>query len=259
MPLSGFTALVTGASGAIGSATAAVLAAQGANLAITGLEPAATEEVASRLRATGVRVFAAPVDLAVRSETRRFLADALDYFDGQIDIGVMNAGMSVKQSVLDVEDAAFDKQVEINFAAPFWLAHGLFDALKASTNPAIVFISSTGAITAHSNSAVYDAMKAGLEGLTRSLAVELGPFGVRVNAIEPGQIINGTDVPDDPTPERLAQWAAIPLGRAGQPDDIAQAVSYLVSPEAAYVTGTVVRVDGGRTARIPIIVMPTDS
>jgi NAD(P)-dependent dehydrogenase (short-subunit alcohol dehydrogenase family) len=120
----------------------------------------------------------------------------------------------------------------------------------------IVFISSTGAAAAHANTSVYDAMKAGLEGLTRCLAVELGPSGILVNAIEPGHILNGTNVPSDPTPARLAHWRAIPMGRAGLPEEVAQAALFLASPQTTYLTGTVLRVDGGRTARSPIVVAP---
>jgi NAD(P)-dependent dehydrogenase (short-subunit alcohol dehydrogenase family) len=97
-------------------------------------------------------------------------------------------------------------------------------------------------------------MKAGLEALVRSLAVELGPHGIRVNAIEPGHILNGADVPSEPTPARLAHWGAIPLGRPGVPEDIAETMLFLCRPEAAYISGTVLRVDGGRGARSPVII-----
>jgi 3-oxoacyl-[acyl-carrier protein] reductase len=99
-------------------------------------------------------------------------------------------------------------------------------------------------------------MKAGLEALMRYLAVTFGPAGITVNAIQPGYVVNGTSSPGEPTPENLARWSAIPLGRPGQPDDIAQAVLYLCSPEAAYVSGAVLRVDGGRGARAPVTVNP---
>lgn len=98
-------------------------------------------------------------------------------------------------------------------------------------------------------------MKAGLEALARGLAVELGPAGILVNAIQPGHIINGRDVPDEPTASRRAMWDAIPLGRPGYPEDVAGAVRFLVSPAAAYMTGTVLRMDGGRSALSPIVVV----
>jgi NAD(P)-dependent dehydrogenase (short-subunit alcohol dehydrogenase family) len=256
MKLDGAIALVTGASGAIGRATALSLATEGAALAITGLEPDGLLATEDKARGLGVEVFSEAVDLAIRDSAKAFLQRALDHFSGRLDVAVLNAGMSYKEPVHEVNDARFDHQVEVNFSAPFWLARGAIAPMERAGGGAIIFVSSTGASAAHENSAVYDGSKAALEGLTRSLAVELGPSGIRVNSVQPGHILNGTDVLPDPTPERLAHWRSIPLGRPGQPEDIANAITYLASPAASYVSGTVMRVDGGRTARSPIVVRP---
>ena len=254
MQLAGKTALVTGASGAIGLATALALAREGVAVAISGLEPDQTEAAAEQLRQAGARVFARAARLHARADTRALLAEVLAFFDGRLDILVNNAGMSYKEPLEAVGDDHFDYQVEVNFGAPFWLSQGAAKAMQAQGGGRIIFISSTGAVAAHANTSVYDAMKAGLEALTRSLAVELGPHGICVNAIEPGHILNGADVPSEPTPARLAHWQNIPLGRPGVPEDIAETVLFLALPASGYISGTVLRVDGGRTARSPILV-----
>jgi 3-oxoacyl-[acyl-carrier protein] reductase len=258
MLLTGMTALVTGSSGAIGRAIALALAREGAAVAVTGRDPDRTRGTVAEVQAIGGSAFAHVADLGRRSETRRLLDDALEGFGGRLDILVNNAGMSYKEPLADVTDDHFDHQVELNFAAPYFLSQGVAPVMRAAGGGRIVFVSSTGASAAHANASVYDAMKAGLEALTRSLAVELGPDGILVNAVQPGHIINDTDVPADPTPARVAHWRSIPVGRPGQPEDVAAAVLYLVSPHASYVTGTVMRVDGGRAARGPVIANPPE-
>jgi NAD(P)-dependent dehydrogenase (short-subunit alcohol dehydrogenase family) len=251
MRLAGQTALVTGASGAIGRATALALVREGAAVAVSGLEPDLTEATAEQLRQMGARVLARPARLHERADTRALLADVLRFFDGRLDILVNNAGMSTPEPLEAVSDESYNYQVEVNFGAHFWLSQGAAAAMKANGGGAIVFISSTGAVAAHTDTAVYDSMKAGLEALTRCLAVELGPFGIRVNAIEPGHVLNDK-APNVDTPERLAHWQNIPLRRPGVPDDIAEAVVFLASPAASYISGSVLRVDGGRTAQTPV-------
>ena len=253
MRLEGQMALVTGASGAIGRAIALALAREGAAVAVSGLEPDLTEATAEQLLQMGARVLARPARLHERADTRAMLADVLSFFGGRLDILVNNAGMSAPEAFEAVTDASYDYQVEVNFGAHFWLSQGGATAMKARGGGTIVFISSTGAVAAHTNTAVYDSMKAGLEALTRCLAVELGPFGIRVNAIEPGHVLNDK-APKVDTPERLAHWQNIPLRRPGVPEDIAEAVLFLATPGASYISGTVLRVDGGRTAQTPVSV-----
>jgi NAD(P)-dependent dehydrogenase (short-subunit alcohol dehydrogenase family) len=253
MRLEGKTALVTGASGAIGRAIALALAREGAAVAVSGLEPDLTEATAVQLRQAGARTLARPARLHERADTRALLAEVLAFFDGRLDILVNNAGMSNPEPLEAVTEASYDHQVEVNFGAHFWLSQGAATAMKAHAGGTIIFISSTGAAAAHIDTAVYDAMKAGLESLTRSLAIELGPHGIRVNAIEPGHVLNDTDVPNAQTPANLAHWRSIPLGRPGLPEDIAEVALFLTLPGAGYITGSVLRVDGGRNAQVPVI------
>jgi NAD(P)-dependent dehydrogenase (short-subunit alcohol dehydrogenase family) len=249
-------ALVSGVSGAIGHAIAERLARAGMALAVTGLEADLLESAAMDLRGLGVPVFAEAANLADRDQTRTFVEHAREAYPGGITTLVANAGMSFKEPIRMVTEAHFDHQWEVNFAAPFWMAHELIADMEAANGGSIVFISSTGALAAHPNSAVYDAAKSALEGLTRALAVELGPLGIRVNAVQPGHVVNGTDVPHEPDAQSRAHWQTIPLGRPGMPEDIAELVGFLCSAAAAYISGTVMRVDGGRGARAPIVVAP---
>jgi NAD(P)-dependent dehydrogenase (short-subunit alcohol dehydrogenase family) len=253
--LQGKTALVTGASGNIGRTTALALAREGAAVAVSGLEPDLTEATAAQLRALGARVLARPARLHLRSETRALLRDVLTFFDGRLDILVSNAGMSQPQPLAAVTDESYDYQVEVNFGAHFWLSQGAAAAMKPQRSGSLIYISSTGAIAAHVDTVVYDAMKAGLEALARGLAVELGPYGIRVNAVQPGNVVPSERLAAA-TPDDRAHWQTIPLGRPGLPDDIAASVVFLASDEASYITGSVLRVDGGRTARTPVVVSP---
>jgi 3-oxoacyl-[acyl-carrier protein] reductase len=256
MELCGKTALVTGSSGAIGKAIAAALVREGASVAITGHDPELVTATVAELQTVTPNVFAYPADLSRRNEVQALITSVLQRFGGRLDILVNNAGMSFKEPAIDITDEHLDYQIEVNFVAPFLLSQRAARAMSRTDDGRIVFVSSTGAVAAHPGTIVYDAMKAGLEALTRGLAVELGPQGISVNAVEPGHIINGTDVPGDPTPERLAHWSAIPLERPGTPEEVAQAVLFLVSPRTSYITGTVLRVDGGRGARMPVVVQP---
>lgn len=254
--LSERVALVTGVSGAIGRAIAEKLAHAGMSLAVTGLEFDLLSDTASDLRKIGVPVFAEVANLSERTETRKFVENARRAYPGGISTLVANAGMSFKEQFTAVTDTHFDHQLEVNFSAPFWLAQALISDMESAKNGSIVFVSSTGAFAAHPNSAVYDSAKLALEGLSRALAVELGPLGIRVNAVQPGHVVNGTDVPRNPDANARAHWSTIPLGRPGEPEDIAELVEFLCSERAAYISGTVLRVDGGRGARSPIVVKP---
>lgn len=143
--LEGKTALVTGASGAIGGAIARELAGSGASVLATGLDAARVARTVDAITSSGGSAVGGVADLSRRSETRRLLEDALSHFDGRLDILVNCAGMSYKEPSADVTDDHFDRQVEINFAAPYFLSRGAASAMRAHGGGHIVFVSSTGA------------------------------------------------------------------------------------------------------------------
>jgi NAD(P)-dependent dehydrogenase (short-subunit alcohol dehydrogenase family) len=257
MELAGKHALITGASRGIGRATALALARAGARLCITGLEADLLAETAALVSAAGAVPFTLTADLSRREDVHRLGAAALSHFEGRLDILVNNAGMSIGEPTEVVSAAHLDYQMEVNFVAPFLLSQIAAPAMAANGGGRIVFLSSTGATAAHADTAVYDAMKAALEALTRCLAVEWGERQILVNAIEPGHIfVDLAGLPETPTPLQRATWNAIPLGRPGLPEEVAETILFLVSPRNSYISGAVVRIDGGRTARTPAIVYP---
>jgi NAD(P)-dependent dehydrogenase (short-subunit alcohol dehydrogenase family) len=260
MELAGKTALVTGSSRGIGRATALALARAGARVVVTGLEPELIAETVELLRReTSQEALALAADLSRREEVRRLAQATLDHFDGQLDILVNNAGMSIVEPTEAVGEATMDHQIGVNFVAPLMLSQLAAPAMAARGGGRIVFLSSTGATAAHSQTAIYDSMKAGLEALTRCLAVEWGPRQILVNAVEPGHIVVELEgLPAAPSGALRAHWEAIPVGRPGLPEEVAETILFLASPRNSYISGAVLRIDGGRTARTPVIVRPAD-
>lgn len=257
MELAGKHALITGASRGIGRATALALARAGARLFITGLEADLLAETAALVGVDSPTPCILTADLSRREEVYRLGNAALSHFEGRLDILVNNAGMSIREATETVSPAHLDYQMEVNFVAPFLLSQIFAPSMAANGGGRIVFLSSTGATAAHADTAVYDAMKAALEALTRCLAVEWGGRQILVNAIEPGHIfVDLAGMPATPTPLQRATWNAIPLGRPGRPEEVAETILFLVSPRNSYISGSVVRIDGGRTARTPAVVHP---
>ena len=214
MELAGKTALVTGSSRGIGRATALMLARAGARVFVTGLEPELTAETTSLIwQETSQEPLALVADLSQRDQVRRLGLAVLDCFDGQLDILINNAGMSITEPTQTVSEVTMDYQIAVNFTAPLLLSQMAYSGMAAHGGGRIVFLSSTGASAAHNQTTVYDAMKAGLEALTRCLAVEWGLQQILVNAIEPGHIVVDIEGrPAKPDDTRRAHWDAIPLG-----------------------------------------------
>lgn len=246
------TVVVTGASGAIGGACAHRLGRDGARIIAVGQRPAAVEGVCAALAAAGIDAIGVSADLSQREGVHRAIAAIEVAAPLGVDVLVSAAGAGRTGPALDVSEADLDSQLELNFTSHFLIAQAIARSLvRGGRGGHIVLISSTGASAAHTNALVYDAAKAAIESLTRGLATELGMHGIRVSAVEPGNVVNGRAVDDEPTPANLARWAMIPLGRPGQAAEIAETVAFLVSPGASYISGSVIRVDGGRNARTP--------
>jgi 3-oxoacyl-[acyl-carrier protein] reductase len=238
--LSGRGALVTGASGGSGAAIARGLHAQGALVALSGTRQDALEELASAL---GDRVAVCPADLRDPAAPDALVA-AAEAALGPLHVLVNNAGLTRDMLAIRMRDEDWASVLEVDLAAPFRLARAALRGMLRRRAGRIVSISSIVGATGNAGQANYAAAKAGLVGMTKSLAQESASRGVTVNVVAPGFVQTAmTDVLPDAHKEKLL--GAIPLGRMGQPGDIAAAVVYLASNEAAWVTGQVLHVNGG--------------
>lgn len=242
--LEGKVALVTGASRGIGRAIAVMLAESGADLVVnySGSEEAA-EEVVRKIHDLGRKAVKIRANVGVMAEVEEMVKCTLDTF-GKIDILVNNAGITRDNLIMRMKEEEFDQVINTNLK-------GVFNCLKAVTRPMmkqrsgkIINISSVVGVLGNPGQANYVAAKAGVIGLTKSAAKELASRGINVNAVAPGFI--ETDMTnklgEDVRGQLLQQ---IPLQRLGQPDDIAKAVRFLASDDAAYMTGQTIHVDGG--------------
>ncbi|HEY1857517.1 3-oxoacyl-[acyl-carrier-protein] reductase [Acidocella sp.] len=238
--LTGKTALVTGASGGIGAAIARTLHAQGATVALSGTRREALDAVAAEL---GERVHVLPADLS-QAEAASELITAAEGAMGRVDILVNNAGLTKDGLALRMSDADWEKVIDVDLAAPFRLSRAALKFMLRRRAGRIINIGSVVGSTGNPGQANYAAAKAGLIGLTKALAQEVASRGITVNLIAPGFIATAmTDVLSDTQKSDLA--TKIPLGRLGQPTDIAAAVVYLAADEAGWVTGATLHVNGG--------------
>ncbi len=238
--LDGQTALVTGATGGIGAAIARALHAQGASVALSGTRHEALSALATEL---GARAFACPADLADPAAPDALVA-AAEAQAGPLSILVNNAGLTRDMLALRMKDEDWARVIEVDLAAPFRLARAVLRGMLRRRAGRIVSVGSVVGTTGNGGQANYAAAKAGLVGMSKSLAQEAGGRGVTVNVVAPGFVATPmTDVLSDEQKARLV--GAIPLGRMGTPDDIAAAVVYLCSAEAGWVTGATLHVNGG--------------
>lgn len=242
-------AIVSGAGSGIGAATARVLAAQGARVAIAELDSASGERVASSIRADqgDARFFACDLREA---DSIKSMVEAVIGHCQRIDILVNNAGITQVVELDKMSLEQWDQLQNVNLRGMFLLTKACLPFLRASENAAIVNISSVNATMTLGGLSGYAASKAGIVGLTKSLAAELAPR-IRVNAIAPGAIMTeawrGRDNLDKVLAHRMKY---IPLERMGAPEDIGQGVAFLVSEQAAFITGTVLTIDGGMSSRL---------
>jgi len=239
--LDGQTALVTGASGGIGAAIARALHAQGAAVALSGTRVEALEALAAEL---GERAHACPADLSDPAAPEALVAAAEAACGAPLTILVNNAGLTRDMLALRMKDEDWNKVLEVDLAAPFRLARAAMKGMLRRRAGRIISIASIVGVTGNAGQANYAAAKAGMIGMSKSLAQEVGSRGITVNVVAPGFVATAmTDVL--PNEQKAKLNASIPLGRMGTPDDIAAAVVYLASPEAGWVTGATLHVNGG--------------
>ncbi|MFF2406557.1 SDR family NAD(P)-dependent oxidoreductase [Streptomyces sp. NPDC058092] len=242
----GYGVLITGAGQGIGAATARRLASEGAGVLVTDLDGDRAERTAAAIRETGGTAEALPCDVSDRAAVEAAVARAVAAF-GSLDVLVNNAYACTPDAPLfeDEPDEAWQRDLDITLTGPYRCARAALPHLVASGRGAIVNIGSVNGEQDFGNHA-YSAAKAGLGSLTRTLAGHAGPRGVRVNLVAPGTIRTAAWAGRDAELSRVS--GLYPLGRVGEPDDIASAVAFLASRDAAWITGTTLRVDGGLTA-----------
>jgi 3-oxoacyl-[acyl-carrier protein] reductase len=238
--LDGKTALVTGASGGIGAGIARVLHAQGAVVALSGTRVAALEALAAEL---GERAHVCPADLRDPAAAEA-LVGAAEAAAGPLAILVNNAGLTRDMLALRMKDDDWQTVLDVDLTAPFRLARAALKGMLRRRAGRIIAIGSVVGATGNPGQANYAAAKAGLVGMTKALAQEVGSRGITVNLVAPGFVATAmTDAL--PEAQRAKLTEAIPLGRLGTPADIAAAVLYLASDEAGWVTGATLHVNGG--------------
>jgi len=241
--LNGKIALVTGATRGIGRAIALELGRQGAAVIGTATSEEGAGKIVDYLAEAGVKGKGVALDVTDAARTDSTLADIGKEF-GAIGILVNNAGITRDNLAMRMGDDEWDAVIDTNLKSVFRLSRGVMRGMMKARFGRVVNITSVVGYSGNPGQANYCAAKAGVAGLSRSLARELGSRNITVNCVAPGFI--ATDMTHALTEEqRAAMLAAIPLGRAGTPEDVAGAVAFLVSPAAAYVTGTTIHVNGG--------------
>jgi 3-oxoacyl-[acyl-carrier protein] reductase len=239
------TAVVTGAASGVGHGIAQVLATEGARVAIADVNEAGAASVADAFTEQGLNAIDVPVDVADRSSTDAMAAAVIDRFGG-IDILAANAGIYPMVRLRDMDDTEWDRVMAINVKGALHAIQSCLPSMLERGSGRVVLTSSvTGPITGYPGFAHYGASKAAMLGMMRSIALELARSGVTINAVLPGNV--ATKGLDDLGEEHKAKMlAAIPLGAFADPTDVGWAVRFLASPEARYITGQTLVVDGGQ-------------
>ncbi|WP_101068929.1 3-oxoacyl-[acyl-carrier-protein] reductase [Roseovarius salinarum] len=238
--LTGRCALVTGASGGIGGAIAHALHGAGATVGLSGTREAPLQDLATAL---GARAHVLPCDLSDAAAVDALPKEAAEAM-GSLDILVNNAGITRDQVFMRMSDDEWQSVLDVNLTATMRLCRGVMRPMMKARWGRIVNVSSIVGATGNAGQANYAASKAGVVGMTKSIAYEVATRGITANAVAPGFIATAmTDKLTDDQKGRLNDQ--IPMGRMGTPEEIAAAVLYLASPEAAYVTGTTLHVNGG--------------
>jgi NAD(P)-dependent dehydrogenase (short-subunit alcohol dehydrogenase family) len=250
MKLQGKVALITGAGSGIGAATARLMAAEGAAIAVTGIPAQGVQDVTVELEAAGHKALAIPTDVADGAQVETAVAKTVAHF-GRLDIIVPNAGVQLHtqdRNLHELPDEVWDKTHNINYRGVYLACkHGLAQLVKQGEGGSIIIVASVTALSGRAANPAYVAGKHGLLGLTRYIAVHYAKYGVRCNTIYPGALERtpNHDIHLDPEGRAERLSAQIPLGRLGRPEDIAPFITFLATPEAGYDNGAYFVVDGG--------------
>lgn len=247
MSLSGKSAIVTGSASGIGRGIALTLAADGASVTVADRNLEGAEAVASRIAESGGSACAVRVDVTDSGQVDRLVASAVEVY-GSLDILVNVAGYALSSRIVDMSEDAWDQVLDVNLKGQFLCCRAAARRMIEQGNGGrIVNIASTAANNARYAGGAYCAAKAGVVQLTKTLALELGEYGITVNAVGPGFTETPATV-ESPGEYRRNFLAQVPAARFGQPADIANAVLFLASPASGYVNGQAIYVDGGYSA-----------
>ena len=246
--LGGQVAIITGSSRGIGKGIALRLAREGMKVVINSRTPQAVEATTAELRDLGAEVLAAPADVGCTEDVNRLFDEALRVF-GTVDLLVNNAASLERRDFFDVDEVLLDLQLTNNIRGPYMCSYRAAEVMRESGHGNIINISSVGGLRAHWRGLPYDVTKGAIDAMTRAMALELAAHGIRVNAIAPGAIrTERTSPPDHPWAQAVVQ--RMPMRRYGTTLEIGSVVAFLASPDASYITGQVIYVDGGLTAQL---------
>jgi NAD(P)-dependent dehydrogenase (short-subunit alcohol dehydrogenase family) len=251
MKLSGKVAVITGAARGIGRACAERFASEGATVVVSDIDEEEGEACAEAIRQSGGGATFAACDVAQKLDVRNLVTSTVDQH-GSVDICVSNAGIVHGAEFLDLKEADFDRVLNVNLKGTFMLgqaaARRMVEQVEAGGKPgSIINMSSINAVFAIPNQVPYTISKGGVNQLTKVMALSLAPHGIRVNAIGPGSIM--TDILKSVASDQAAMdkiMSRTPLGRIGDPSEVASVAAFLASDDASYITGQTIYPDGGR-------------
>ncbi len=243
--IAGRVAIVTGGGKGIGRALAERFGTSGCKVVVNDVDQASADETVAAIVAAGGEAMAAVADVS-NSEQVGAMFDAVLEAYGTVDILLNNAGIvSPMLHFFEADEAWWRRIVDVNLTGHFLCSHRAARIMAKNGKGVILNMSSGGATQAHRAFVAYDATKGGIEAMTRAMALDLGPYGIRVNALMPGSI----DTTGFSTEERAYRGVNVPLERIGDPFDMTGAAIFLASDDAGYITGDVIKIDGGMTAQ----------
>jgi len=244
-------AIVTGAGSGIGAATARLLAEKGLDVALVARRRERLDAVVAEITAAGGRAFAVPADLSLPHAPSEIVDEVLSV-RGRLDVIVNNAAAFHLKTIAEFTLDDFDELVAVNLRSAYFIVQAALPALRSSPAPVVVNVSSAAAVMYRPRQTVYGLTKAALEHMTMNVAAELAPDGIRVACIRPGPVRTELHLSVPGPEDRLRVLGTlVPLGRVGEPEELALWVWHLVDPAAGWVTGTVISVDGGRVLGPP--------